>query len=453
MVERVDPVKCSSCGSERIRQDDFVLDTWFSSWLWPFSTLGWPEETEDLKRYFPSSTLVTGYDIIFFWVARMIMASEEFLNQEPFRDVYITGLVRDIQGRKMSKSLGNGIDPLEIIEEYGADSMKFTLAFLAAQGQDIPLDKETFKIGSKFANKVWNAARYLLMNIQGVEIRPLQDLPRKDIDLWIYHRLNEAVRTVNKAMETYRFNDASQAVYEFFWNDFCDWYIEASKLSLSSSEEEKSRCISLLCHILDESLRLMHPFLSFITEEIYQKLPTREFAIITAPYPKVLEERVQEEAASAFASLQELVRAVRTLRSEFTVPPEKKISLRIKLDGGYPYSDFLHRNSDLVTLLVNASALEISTVKPEGEGAVPVAGNGFEAFVFMRELIDVPKEVQKLERERIKLEGLINAQEGKLVNEQFLSKAPKEIKDKERAKLAEFTERMEKISRYIRDLS
>ena len=252
MVLKEDPTVCASCGSAHIRQDEDVLDTWFSSWLWPFSTLGWPETTEDLKKYFPTSTLVTGYDIIFFWVARMIMASEEFMGQVPFRDIYITGLVRDKQGRKMSKSLGNGMDPLEIVSEYGADALKFTLTFMSAQGQDILVDKESFKLGSKFANKVWNASRYILMNLKDRKFLPLEEITFTDVDRWIFHRLNLTIARIRDALEVYRFNDAAQGVYEFFWNDFCDWYIEASKLSLYSRDEgEKDREVSLLIQLLD----------------------------------------------------------------------------------------------------------------------------------------------------------------------------------------------------------
>ncbi len=453
MVLREDPAVCARCGSKRIRQDDFVLDTWFSSALWPFSTLGWPEKTKDLERFFPSSTLVTGYDIIFFWVARMIMTSEEFMGREPFRDVYITGLVRDIHGRKMSKSLGNGIDPLDIIETYGADALKFTLAFLAAQGQDIPVERDTFKLGSKFANKGWNAARFLLMNMEGAQIRPIGDIILTDIDRWIYHRLNETVLVVHRAMESYRFNEASSAMYEFFWNDFCDWYIEASKLSLYGTDrDEKERAVSLLCHLLDESLRLMHPFLSFVTEEIYQKLPGHGFALINAAYPAAKEGRNAPEAASRFESLKELITAVRTLRSEFAVSPERKVAVWVKIDPGFPHAEFFRSYTELADLLMGASGIVISQNRPDKAGAVPVPGSGFEAFVFIRDVIDVPKEIAKLRKEGEKLEKLISAQDAKLGNDSFLSKAPPEVIVKEKEKLAEFSERLSKIRSYLQEL-
>ena len=274
VVARKAPESCPKCSSASLTQDSDVLDTWFSSWLWPFSTLGWPEKTEDFEKYFPTSTLVTGYDIIFFWVARMIMASLEFLDEVPFRDIYITGLVRDKQGRKMSKSLGNGLDPLEIVDEFGADALKFTMTFLSAQGQDILIDTDSFKLGSKFANKVWNASRYIMMNVEGRNIIPFDRIELKEIDKWILHRLNESIKAADEALSVYRFNDFAQAGYEFFWNDFCDWYIEASKLSLYSKDEaEKDRAISMLVYVLEQALKFLHPYLSFITEEIYQKLP------------------------------------------------------------------------------------------------------------------------------------------------------------------------------------
>ena len=222
-----------------------MLDTWFSSALWPFSTLGWPEKTPDLARFYPTTTLITAYDIIFFWVARMIMMGLEFMGEVPFRDIYITGLVRDKQGRKMSKSLGNGVDPLEIIDEYGADALKFTMAFLCAQGQDVLFDKEAIKLGSRFANKIWNASRYLLMNLEGRTLLDPARCTRTDIDRWIGHRLNAAAAAARAALEGYRFNEAAQAVYEFIWNDFCDWYIEAAKLSLNADDAEKDRIVTL----------------------------------------------------------------------------------------------------------------------------------------------------------------------------------------------------------------
>ncbi len=454
IVSREDPSECPKCGGSELDQDPDVLDTWFSSWLWPFSTLGWPEKTDDLKSFFPTSALVTAYDIIFFWVSRMIMASLEFLGEVPFRDIYITGLVRDIQGRKMSKSLGNGMDPLEIVDEYGADALKFTLAFMSMQGADVLIDKESFKLGSKFANKIWNAARFLLMNVQDRTLQPVEGIELKPIDRWILHRMNTAVARVDRALELYRMNDAAQAVYEFFWNDFCDWYLEAQKLSLYGSDEaEKDRSASLLIAILEESLRLLHPFLSFLTEEIRRKLPGVEGSIAVAPYPEYQASREAPEIDAHFSLLQELIRGVRTLRSEFTIPPEKKIRVHVLLEPGFAAAEFFRAHEALIGLLVNTSELSVSESRGETAGSVPVAGLGFEAFVFVRDVIDLPKQIERLEKEAKRLSGLIEGSEKKLANERFISNAPAEVVEKERGKLAELSERRTKIASYISDLS
>jgi len=452
IVSRADPAGCPKCGAA-VHQDEDVLDTWFSSWLWPFSTLGWPDRTEDLAEFFPTTTLVTAYDIIFFWVSRMIMASLEFTGEVPFRDIYITGLVRDIQGRKMSKSLGNGLDPLEIVDEFGADALKFTLAFLSVQGQDILVEKESFKLGSKFANKIWNAARYLLMNLEGSTIQPIESLPLTDVDRWILHRFNQAVRSVDRAIEVYKVNDAAQACYEFFWNDFCDWYIEASKLSLySGSPAEKSRSISLLVHLLEEGLKLMHPFLSFITEEIYQRLPKSRGSIAMAAYPTADPRRDSPEVAAHFEALKEMIRAVRTLRSEFAIPPDRKVHVHVRLEKGFGSADFFKRHSDLIVQLIGSENLGMSEARPDSAGSIPVAGIGFETFVYVRDAIDVPKEIAKLKKESEKLAGLTAATEKKLAQSSFVQNAPPAVVAKERAKLAEFTERSAKIAEYLRDL-
>lgn len=452
-VLREDPVKCSACGSTNLYQESDVLDTWFSSWLWPFSTLGWPEETSDLKKFFPTSTLVTAYDIIFFWVARMIMASLEFTGQVPFKDIYITGLVRDKIGRKMSKSLGNGIDPLEVVSLYGADAMKFTLCFLAAQGQDILIDLDSFKLGSRFANKIWNATRFILMNLEGRELQPVKTCRLNTIDKWMYYRLNETALLVRQAVEAYRFNDGSQAIYEFFWNDFCDWYVEAAKISLySKNEDEKNRAVSILLDILAESMRLMHPFVSFITEEIYQKLPNTEGYVIQAPFPEYSEERRFTAEAEEFTFLQEVVRSIRTLRSEFTIPPEKNVRVIIKADDETNHTA-LQAHSVLIALLVKASKLTFDRNPGELDGSVPVSGAGFEAFIFIRDAIDVPKEIQKLELEKVKIEKQLAGVVKKLDNEKFLEQAPQAVIEKEKGKKAEFEERLGKIAKHITELN
>ena len=451
MVEREDPTCCSKCGSKHIHQDTDVLDTWFSSWLWPFSTLGWPEETPDFKRFFPTSTLVTAYDIIFFWVSRMIMASLEFTGKVPFNDIYITGLVRDKKGRKMSKSLGNGIDPLDVIDLYGADAMKFTICYLAAQGQDVLVDMDSFKLGSRFANKIWNATRYLLMNLEGRNLVAIDQSKFTEVDKWIYHSLNENVRKVRNAIEGYKFNDAAQAIYDFFWNDFCDWYVEASKLSLYSGDDaEKDRIVSILMDILAESMRLMHPMLSFITEEIYSKLPNTEDKVITASFPEYRNDRIHAEEAHLMQCMQDVVRGIRNSRAELGIPADKKLRIVLRPDENGCLASFMAGHVDLLKNFTNAGSVEIDAEKAISvEGAFPVAGQGFETYVFVRDAIDVDKEIAKLEEEISKAKALLEGSEKKLSNEKFVSFAKPEAIEKERAKKREFEEKIEKTQKHI----
>ncbi len=451
MVSREDPKCCSKCGSKHIHQDPDVLDTWFSSWLWPFSTLGWPEETADFKKFFPTSALVTGYDIIFFWVSRMIMASLEFNNKVPFSDIYLTGLVRDKKGRKMSKSLGNGIDPLEVIDLYGADAMKFTICYLAAQGQDVLIDMDSFKLGSRFANKIWNATRYLLMNLEGRNLVAIEESKFTQVDKWIYHSLNENVKKVRNAIEGYKFNDAAQAVYDFFWNDFCDWYLEATKLSLYSNDDaEKDRIVSILMDILAESMKMMHPMLSFITEEIYSKLPNTEGKVISALYPEYRQDRVFEKEANLMYCLQDIVRGIRNTRAELGIPADKKLRIVIRPDENSELASFMSSHVGLLVGFTNAGSIEIDAYRSMNiEGAFPIAGQGFETYIFVKEAIDVEKEIAKLEDEISKTRSLLEGVERKLSNEKFLNGAKPEIIEKEKSKKREFEEKIEKSEKHI----
>jgi len=463
-VSRNDLTVCPHCGSAHIKQDPDVLDTWFSSWLWPFSTLGWENsncDTADFRRFYPTTALVTAYDIIFFWVSRMIMAGLEFTGKAPFRDIYIHGLVRDKQGRKMSKSLGNGLDPLELVEEFGADALKFTLAFMCAQGQDVLVDKESFKMGSKFANKIWNASRYILMNLEGRNLAQNPDL--LPVDKWIYSRLNSAAQAMEDAFLSYRYNDAAQTAYEYFWNDFCDWYIEAAKLSIKTGDDithnaaEKDRAAAVLLDVLAESLRLLHPLLPFVTEEIYGKLPNITGLLITAPYPLFNERRCNPEEERHFAFLQELVRMIRTLRSECTISPEKKLRVNVRLAA--EQERVLRDNEQLVKLLAGISEMEIETASgADGaagnrpSGSIGMAGSGFEVFVFIAEAVDITALKQKfnkdLERDRVFIRGL----QTKLANEQFVKNAPPELVSAEKTKLEDGLARTNKIESWLRDL-
>ncbi|MDR0377383.1 MAG: valine--tRNA ligase [Spirochaetaceae bacterium] len=474
-VSRMDPASCSHCGSSEIEQDPDVLDTWFSSWLWPFSTLGWPEDASgaapaasDFERFYPTTALVTGYDIIFFWVSRMIMAGLEFTGKAPFRDIYIHGLIRDKIGRKMSKSLGNGLDPLQMVDKYGADALKFTLAFMCAQGQDILIDEGSFKLGSKFANKVWNAARYILMNLEGRNV--VKDPSLLPVDQWIRSRLGTAARAITNALLSYRYNDAAQSAYEYFWNDFCDWYVEATKLSLREGDDaEKDRAVTILLEVLAESLRLLHPFLPFITEEIYGKLPYKGAAaetaglLINAPYPRYDENRSYPQAEADFAFIQELVTLVRTLRSECTIPPDKKVRVLVRT-GGAGRTAFLRENADLVKLLAGMGELETEENPPESarpvppeerarnKGSIGLVGSGFEALVFVADAVDLILLKQKFLKERAKDTHFITGLQAKLSNENFLKNAPAELVEQEKVKLEEALKRTATLESYIQDL-
>jgi valyl-tRNA synthetase len=479
-VSRTDLAACPHCGSKNIEQDPDVLDTWFSSWLWPFSTLGWPETSPDgelpgasgnktdFSRFYPTTALVTAYDIIFFWVSRMIMAGLEFTGKAPFRDIYIHGLVRDKQGRKMSKSLGNGLDPLELVDEFGADALKFTLAFMCAQGQDLLVDKESFKMGSKFANKVWNASRYILMNLEGREW--VENPALIPADRWIYSRLNRAAKAMEEAFLSYRFNDAAQTAYEYFWNDFCDWYVEATKLSLRAGDAaEQDRALTVLLDVLASSLRLLHPLLPFVTEEIYGKLPppcraaggsgAGEGLLITAPYPRYDEAKSDLPVERDFAFLQELVRSIRTMRSECTIPPEKRLRALVCLREDA--AAVLAENGELVKLLAGLGDLETAPGdhrdRPSGAiglvGQGGQAGQGFEIFVFIGDAIDMGVLKQKFLRELEKDRKFSGSLVSKLAKKQFLTNAPPELVAGEKAKLEDAQNRIKKLEAYIRDMA
>ena len=468
VAAREDPAKCPKCGAgaDRLEQDPDVLDTWFSSWLWPFSTLGWPEQTADVAAFYPTSALVTAYDIIFFWVSRMVMAGLEFTGKAPFHDIYIHGLVRDKQGRKMSKSLGNGIDPLDVIEQYGSDALKFTLSFLCAQGQDILIDNESFKMGSRFCNKVWNASRYILGNLEGRTLIPVADGDLTELDRWVYAALDKAVRDARSALDGYRYNDAASAVYEFFWNGFCDWYVEATKLSFRNGDErEKDRAVSVLLNVLEESLRLLHPFIPFVTEEIYGKLPlalivdNRRQAgaqrvlpndehtslLVNAPYPVARDDRADETVASRFAAVQDVVRAVRGLRNECGFDPAAKIRVAVKIVPGSD-AEACREKTEMICLLAGLSAVDFVDAKPAS--SIGTVGTGFEAFILIDETVNREQLLARFRKDLDKTGAEAARTEAKL-NGKFAEHAPAELVAAEREKLAEARRRMATLESYI----
>ncbi|WP_407398246.1 valine--tRNA ligase [Treponema sp.] len=469
MVSREDVCKCSKCGSSNLKQDPDVLDTWFSSWLWPFSTLGWPQETEDLANFYPTTALVTAYDIIFFWVSRMIMAGLEFTGKAPFHDIYIHGLVRDKQGRKMSKSLGNGIDPLEIIDMYGADALKFTLSYMCAQGQDVLVDKDSFKMGSKFCNKVWNASRYILGNLEGRTLIPVTDADLTELDKWIYTRLDNAVANAKDAFEAYRYNDGASAIYEFFWNDLCDWYVEATKLSFKNGDEkEKDRAVSVLLNVLEESLRLMHPYIPFVTEEIWSKLPLAEIVenrkkagaqkiitnseytglLVDAPYPEVTEARKNVEVSARFDVLKELIRNVRGLRTECGIDPALKISIAIKVAAG-TNAEVIKEKTDMIQLLAGIKTIEFVDANPAK--SIGTVGTGYEAFLLVDENINIEQLAAKFKKDIDWEKENVRRSENKL-NGKFAEHAPAELVQAERDALEVAKSKIEKLEGYLRNL-
>lgn len=469
IVSREDVKKCPKCGSTNVKQDPDVLDTWFSSWLWPFSTLGWPENTKDLETFYPTTALVTAYDIIFFWVSRMIMAGLEFTGKAPFHDIYIHGLVRDKQGRKMSKSLGNGIDPLDIIDQYGSDALKFTLSYLAAQGQDVLVDNDSFKMGSRFCNKVWNASRYILGNLEGRNLIPVKDSDLNELDKWIFTALNKAAQDARAALDGYRYNDAASTVYEFFWNNFCDWYVEATKLSFwHGDDHEKDRAVSVLLNVLEESLRLLHPFIPFVTEEIYSKLPLAEIIenrkkageqkvmsnetysdlLVTAPYPEFSTTRENAEITARFAALQDLIRSVRGLRNECGVNPADKINLAVLIEKGSA-AEVCREKVEMIQLLAGLSKVEFVDAKPTK--SIGTVGTGFEAFIILDENINKEQLMLHFQKDREKDKKEAERTEAKLGGK-FAEHAPAEVVQAERDKLAETKRRIEKLGTYIEAL-
>ena len=471
IVSREDPTTCPKCGAgaDKLKQDPDVLDTWFSSWLWPFSTLGWPEKTRDLEHFYPTTALVTAYDIIFFWVSRMIMAGLEFTGQVPFKDIYIHGLVRDKQGRKMSKSLGNGIDPLEIIDQYGADALKFTLSYLCAQGQDILIDSDTFKLGSRFCNKVWNASRYILGNLEDRNLIAVKDCELTELDRWIYTELNQAAKNTRIALDSYRYNDAASSVYDFFWYKFCDWYVEATKLSFKHGDNnEKDRQISVLLNVLEESLRLLHPFIPFVTEEIYSKLPLEAITVnrkvagkqeilsnslynsmlISAPYPEYTELRDNKTISIRFSILQDLIRNIRGLRNECGIDPAFKINTAIIIEKG-SHAEVCKEKTEMIQLLAGLSSIEFTDTKPEK--SIGTVGNGYEAFILMDENIDRNTLLLHFNKDLESEKAAAKKIETKLAGK-FSQFAPQEVVQSEKDNLQEINRRIEKLQSYIQVL-
>jgi len=440
MVELEDPAQCSMCNSKNIEQDPDVLDTWFSSALWPFSTFGWPQKTKSLEKFYPTSVLVTGFDIIFFWVARMIMMGCKFMNDVPFYDVYIHALVRDEHGQKMSKSRGNVIDPLIIMDKYGTDAFRFTLAIFAAQGRDIILSEKRIEGYSAFCNKIWNSTRFILMNL-GSDFKPdAIDVNSLELfDKWILHAFNQTVKKTTQALVEYRFNDAAQTLYDFWWHEFCDWYIELSKPRIYAGDSLSGTIAKQVLYVvLHEYLKLLHPFMPFITEEIWSNITTNEGRIVVAPWPQY-DERFNFENEFNYAELfKEIVYKIRNIRGEMNVPPDKKAHVVIK--AGKKIEQFIRQQENNLKILAKLEAVEYNAAytpqKTDASAVLPEC----EIYVPLKDLIDLEKEKARLDKEIARIQVELDKVLKKLNDSTFMAKAPQNIIEKEQNKKAELEE-------------
>ena len=448
-----EPHECPKCGSKNLKQDEDVLDTWFSSALWPFSTMGWPEETEDLKYFYPTSVLVTGYDILFFWVVRMVFAGIECTGKSPFKYVYYHGLVRDELGRKMSKSLNNGIDPLEVIEEYGADALRFMLLTGITPGNDMRYTTAKVEAARNFANKLWNASRFVIMNIKGedgefLDITDESELLSADLceeDKWIIARLWDAVNYVNRTMEKFDISLAGQRVYDLIWNEFCDWYIELVKKRLWSDDEaDKKTARGTLVYVLKSALKLLHPFMPFITEEIWGFMPNCDTFLINSSWPTVSEKVDFSTESADIEFAMDAIKAVREMRVEAECAPSKKLDVVIVADGENQAS--LKRVEKHIGDIGNLASISYCNNKADApKDAMTKVISGAEIYVPMEDLIDFDAEYERLTKEEKRLMDEVKRGEGKLSNEGFVSKAPQKIIDEEKAKLEEYKEMLGKV--------
>jgi valyl-tRNA synthetase len=469
-----------------IRQDEDVLDTWFSSWLWPFSTLGWPEDNADLHYFNPTNTLVTAPDIIFFWVARMIMANMEFMKGTPgrdgkprkkdddlipFRDVYFTSIIRDEQGRKMSKSLGNSPDPLDVIDQYGADALRFTIAYLSPLGQDVLFASEKCDLGRNFANKIWNAGRFLLMNkreIIGNDNVSIDKLPIENLDLadrWILSRLNHAIKSFNTSLDQFHVNEATKLIYDFIWHDFCDWYVEMVKTRFYGDEpkEVKTAVVIRALWIFDQALRLMHPVMPFISEELWQNLSDRKGqSLVRAAFPNVNEHYINQTVEDELNFIIKVVEAVRNIRGELNVAPSKQIEIHMHLHGELAERLSIDVNAmqgllNYLDRLCHAKTVptwaqdSVKFERPKASASAVV--DGTEIFIPLAGIIDLDAERKRLEKEIARLQGLIDSIGNKLANNSFIERAPKDVIEKEREKQKYITMNMEKLKDSLKQLN
>ncbi|RAM58730.1 valyl-tRNA synthetase, partial [Mesotoga sp. SC_4PWL113PWK15] len=439
-----DPSVCPKCGSRKLRQDEDVLDTWFSSQLWPFTTLGWPETTPDLETFYPTNVLVTAFDIIFFWVARMIMAGYHFIGDRPFDHVYITRLIRDKNGRKMSKSLGNGIDPLDVIKEHGTDAMRFTLAILAAQNHDIKLDVKFFDTYKKFANKIWNAARFALLNMEGFEEIDLRKEKLAIEDRWILSRLARSVRTVEEAIDSYDFPSAAKTIYSFFWNEFCDWYIESIKPRLNGGGRDRTIAQNVLVRSLDSSLRMLHPFMPYITEELWQRLPDSKGVLIASKWPEFDESDFDVSSENEFSKIMEMVRGIRNVKAEMNIPPSSRTDV-------YYLGERI--DTEILKLVSNLSnSGELIARSEKASGSVSAWGDSGNTLYVVLGEIDTIAEIERLKGKLEKERSDLARTKSKLENKSFVDNAPEEVVNENKERLIISQDNIRRIEKIIEDL-
>ena len=452
VCEKEDPAVCPVCGGAHLRQDEDVLDTWFSSALWPFSTLGFPEKTADYEYFYPTDVLVTGYDIIFFWVARMIFSGIEHTGKVPFRDVLIHGLVRDEQGRKMSKSLGNGVDPLEVVQKYGADSLRLSLLTGVGAGNDTRYSDTKVESCRNFINKLWNASRFVLMNAEGKTIVPVESVRFSPADKWIISRLQNCIREVTTNLNKYELGVAADLITDFVWGDFCDWYIELSKPALyGEDEEKKSGALSVLCFVLENALKLLHPFVPFVTEEIWHNLPgkSEKDILMLASFPRYNSKLSYKKEAKSFEGVMEIIKAVRAMKKAADCPPSRKVEVYLVTES----KRLVQLNKDSIMKLSGASAVKFAESGAAVEGkTVSQATEIAQIYIPLGELVDIEKEKARLVAEIERVNGEIARAEGKLANAAFVAKAPKKLVDGEREKLEKYRDMKAKFEEQLAGL-
>ena len=448
-VAKTTPQECSSCGGTSLNRDNDVLDTWFSSALWPFSTLGWPDETEELKTFYPTSVLVTGFDILFFWVARMMMMGLHFMGDVPFKDVYIHALVRDAEGKKMSKSKGNVIDPLEVMDKHGTDAFRFTLAALAAQGRDIKLSEDRIVGYRHFVNKIWNAARLVLINIEDMEEIAPGERVYTLADRWILCRLSEVSGEVAEAIDDYRFNDAANLCYRFVWHEFCDWYLEMAKEALYGDDRRKKATAQMVARdVLLAVLKLLHPFMPFVTEELWQKVPGTDGSIMIAEFPSSADYPFDEDATKEMDIVMEVVSGIRNIRGEMRIPPAKKVNIVVDV-GNEKQAETIRNNMAYVRSLAKVEELSFTSGAEKPEGSATAVCGALQVHVLLAGLLDFEEEKKRLRKEIKKVEKDMEVGRGKLENEKFLQKAPADIVKEVKDKVENLSLRLERLKKNL----